>query len=185
MKAFCALLLGVLGFIFGVPPTNAQGAPESDPQKCAHINLAHYYLRCANVNNAILGLIQYGIKGSSQTKKETRDYAAAMEDLVNDFAEMSANLYQRAGKKLTKEALEARARADKKDIDAAVEVYLSGAKGPKPKADADSNPNHVVNLCAIPVLGHEIRDSDKLNARFLKFEHEARQLLAKQSSCLK
>jgi hypothetical protein len=186
IKAFCTLLLGVSGFIFGVPPTNAQGAPESDPQKCAYINLAHYYFRCANVNNAILGLLEDGLKrnpaGASQTQHEA---ATVIKTLMNEYIGISLHLYKLAGRGLTPDIASARQRADEKDVVAAVDEWLKRTLAGIKREKVMPKPGHVLELCARPSLGQEIKDNDRVNARLLLFQQEAKQLLSKQQSCLK
>lgn len=194
LKVSCVLVLALAALMSWLPPTRAQGVlPESDSQKCAMINLAHYYLRCANVNNALAGLIQEGItKSPSQASQEQRDSAAVMDGLVRDFIEISVKLYKLAGRELTPEIAKARQLADQKDVGAALEWYLSRqveimealAKGQKPKPRT-AVPNHIVDLCSRAKLGQEVREVANVDARFLLYHQEAQQLLSKQHSCLK
>lgn len=190
-KNFCAAVVAVAIQSSSAPTGSAQTPSIAEADRCALINLANYYLRCANVNNTVLALVEDGIKRNpAGAAKEQRDAAAVMKSLVNDFITVSFSLYQRAGQQLTPEIAKARERADEKDITAALEGYLSRLEAImkariKGQKVPDPTPNRVLELCARPKLGQEIREPSKIDARFLLFHQEAKQLLSQNKSCLK
>lgn len=191
LRSVCAVVVAIGFQSWFAPSARAQTPSPPEAERCALINLANYYLRCANVHTAMLGLIEDGIKRDpAGAAKEQREAAAVTQSLLTDFISVSVQLYQRAGQQLTPDFATARQRADEKDVDAAVGWYLSrretimkallkGQKAP------ETTPNPVMDLCTRSKLGQEIREPNKIDARFLVFHQEAKQALSQNKSCLK
>jgi hypothetical protein len=158
----------------------AQPATEKDPDKCAMINQAHYYLACANINGVLAALN----KPSKSATKEQREAAAVAGELQNLFTQVAINLYSAADMQLTEHVLTARLKLDEPHIKAAAEELRERVRMQITGKRASPRPN-MLDLCTRKVLGAEITDKDKLVTRFKQFRQEADQLLARQASCLK
>lgn len=60
---------------------------ETDPSKCAMVNLAHFYLKCAQLNDLYVHLL-----GKSSGSAEVRKAVKVTEQLKLEFIQVAFNL---------------------------------------------------------------------------------------------
>lgn len=181
-----AVVLLALSLSSGVmQEARSQNVTETDPSRCAIINLAHYYLICADINTELHAYINQKVpKDLARATKIERESVKITKDLERDFISAAYDLYAQAGRKLTPEVVSVRMQSNKADVKAALEEYAQRVKQQILGERAAPKPN-MFALCTQQVLGAEIRDQEKLNRRFNEYVREANQLLQKQKSCIK
>lgn len=172
-------------------PVAAQVPTESDPGRCAALNMAHYYLRCGLMSYDMHKFMSIQIdEAKGKASKEQHDAAALMARHTNGFIQVATNFYKEAGRELTPEIVQARRKVNHKEIESVLEWYVTRqfaimsalAKGKKP---ADAKPHPLLELCALPNLGGEIYDPNKIQARYEGMVAEAKQLRNSQPNCVR
>ena len=184
--AFGLMLLALSLLVFSAPNgARAQERVENDPGKCAAINLAHYYMICAGINTAIHVMLKSDAdkRGARASKKE-REAVTITKENVGDFLQAASNLYKFAGRTLTVDDSDAQTKIHMPHVHAALEEYAEQVRQEIMGDRKPEKPN-MYRLCTRHVLGAEIRDANKLNAKLKEYLREAEQLLQKQKSCLK
>jgi hypothetical protein len=158
----------------------APSLAETDPAKCAMINLANYYLRCADINAKLGMLLGDGNSSAPKVRKAVK----LVEELKMDFLAVAVSLYKVSGSELTVDVMKERTKQNQPYVEAAVIEFLEQTRatinGRKPAPGTS-----MVDLCTRPQLGTEIRDATRLDARLKEFVAEANQLRASQASCIK
>jgi hypothetical protein len=181
--AALALALAMIGYPTG---TRAQGLVEKDPDKCALINVAHFYLRCANFQLHLIYEQQRLIadKPSPQIKAVLGATLKETKDLHVDYLSVAIFHYNLAGLKLDKNVVLAREKVDLPYIKAAFEEVHQRVRQDNTGKRNPPKPN-ILDLCSRSGLGAEAKHDAKIQERRLQFKREAEQLAQNGKSCIK
>jgi hypothetical protein len=155
-------------------------APESNPNKCAMLNLAHFYLKCARLNDALIGLISNPSAGG-----EVRKAVKVSEAARTAFISVAFNLYKIAGRELTPEVLAERRNQDEPDVASGLEEFLRTVQNRVARKKAKLNPTNVLYQCTGPAINEEIKTEAKVRERLGRYRIEADELIKKKPSCIR
>ena len=178
-------VLGLLAFFTLCPVACAQSV-EKNPNKCALINLAHFYLRCANLHIA-LGREQKRLlekKLAPEMKAALEATSKPTEELIADYLGVAMTAYNLAGRKLDNGAMDAREKLDRPEVEAAFAEAMERVRQQNTGKRNSPKPN-ILELCSLKELGAEAKDNKKINERLERFKGEAQRMAQAGKSCIK
>src|SRR4029453_2230955 len=158
----------------------AQDLMERDPEKCALVNLAHFYLQCATLFAHYVDQIQ-GPVARTQSPQD-KAFLQQVERLRNEFFVEVFELYKLAGRKLHSGAMYARMKIDKPKVLADIE---EDNRARREGTGLSSSKTSVTYLCSANVLYAEIKDKTKVQKRLSEFRGEAIKLIQAGKPCIK
>lgn len=170
----------VLALVVMTASAQAQ-APETNPDKCGLLNLAHLYLKCARLNDVMIGLF-----GNRTSSPEVRKAIKVSEEMRDGFIAISVNLYKIAGRELTTNVLEQRKTEDERDVASGIDEFLRTVQNRVTKEKVAVNPGNILYQCTGPKVTQDIKDEAKARERLGVAMLEADEILKKnKASCIK
>ena len=179
-------LAALLTLLFYSCKMHAQELVERDPDKCAFINLANFYLRCAIFQTEMIFEQERLIAktNSTQNKALLGAILEATKKLQEDYATVAYSAYKFAGREMDIEVMRARRNVYLPDIKAAFEEMEQRSRRDSTRKRNPPKAN-ILDLCSANVLGVEVKDNKKIEERRQEFRREAEQLAQKGRSCIK
>jgi hypothetical protein len=184
-RTFCAAMLAVALWAAGPSLAQAQIAPETDPNKCGAINLAHLYLRCIHILAALEATPSFLGEGQEESELP-RQAKQALRDQQIRFMQWITPLYESAGRKFGRTVSDARSKIDDPHVEAALVENLQRVRKELTGNRDPEEPNMLEECSARgPGPGLDIQSGEKVNERLRAFRQDAAQIAQSNASCIK